>query len=295
MPSSEHGCAFVAKLNATGTGLIWSLCLANATGDRIAVDSTGAAYVLTSSVNVSAVTRLSPDGDKIVYSKPLGAFATALAVDTAGNAYAVGATFQNFVTTPGAFQTKPAPGTCYGGSGINVPAPCSDAFVIKLRIDGSVAYATYLGGSGADQARAAAVDSQGNLWITGDTESPDFPTTRGALDHRFHGEIDLGPLHFGDAFCDGQAGFHGECPALFHVPRRIGSRCGLRHRRRQQRRSIRRWRHPVSGLSGHRWSISASLRRPEQSVARSGGRCICRQIHRGGGVSLFDISRWPPE
>ena len=149
VPSKDHGCAFVVKLNATATRLIWSLCLANATGDRIAVDSTGAVYVLTNSVNISSVTRITPDGDKIVYSKSLGTLATALAVDTAGNVYAVGAAYQDFVTTPGAFQTKPAPGTCYGGGAGNIPGPCPDAFAIKLRIDGSVAYATYLGGSGS--------------------------------------------------------------------------------------------------------------------------------------------------
>jgi uncharacterized protein (TIGR03437 family) len=200
VPSKDHGCAFVAKLNASGTGLIWSLCLANATGDRIGVDSTGAVYVLTNSANISSVTRLTPGGDKILYSKSLGAIAAAMAVDAAGNVYAGGTAFQDFVTTPGAYQGKLAAGTCYGGGAGSIPGPCPDAFAIKLRTDGTVAYSTYLGGSGADQARAVAVDSQGNLWITGDTESADFPTTRGALDSRFHGEIDLGPLHYGDAF-----------------------------------------------------------------------------------------------
>ncbi|HXA51982.1 MAG TPA: SBBP repeat-containing protein [Candidatus Acidoferrum sp.] len=199
VPSKDHGCAFVTKLNAAGARVIWSLCLANTTGDRIAVDPAGAAYILTHSDNVSSVTRLTPDGDK-VYSKPLGVLASALAVDSNGNVYAAGSAGQDFVTTPGAYKTKLTIGTCRRGIDGRVPVTCPDAFVTKLRSDGGVAYATYLGGSGADQARAIAVDSQGDVWITGDTESPDFPATRGALDSRFHGEIDLGPMSYGDAF-----------------------------------------------------------------------------------------------
>ena len=49
-----------------------------------------------------------------------------------------------------------------------------------------------------DGANAIAVDSSGNVWITGDTVSPDFPTTPGALESKFRGEVDLGPLSFGD-------------------------------------------------------------------------------------------------
>jgi uncharacterized protein (TIGR03437 family) len=79
-------------------------------------------------------------------------------------------------------------------------SPCTDAFAIKLAPDGTIAYATYLGGSGPDQARAVAVDSLGDAWITGDTESPDFPTTPSAFQSKFHGENDLGPQRYGDAF-----------------------------------------------------------------------------------------------
>ena len=68
------------------------------------------------------------------------------------------------------------PASATGGAGVGlILGPCPDAFVMKLGIDGSVIYATYLGGSGPDQARAIALDAQGNVWITGDTESPTFP------------------------------------------------------------------------------------------------------------------------
>jgi len=196
-PSKDHACAFVTKLNAAGTGVVWSVCLASATGAAIALDATGNVYVLTSGF----ITKLTPAADKIVYSKALGTAAAAMAVDAAGNVYAVGTAGDGFATTAGAYQPALAPGTCYATFGVHTSqSPCTDAFAMKLGADGSVAYATYLGGSGPDQARAVAVDSQGNAWITGDTESPNFPITAGAFQSTFHGEVDLGPFQYGDAF-----------------------------------------------------------------------------------------------
>ncbi|HWB86083.1 MAG TPA: SBBP repeat-containing protein [Bryobacteraceae bacterium] len=200
-PSKDHGCAFVTKLNAAGTGIVWSVCLANSSAGGIAVDPNGGIYVLTGLAGGSTVTKLTPAADKIVYSESFAVTASGLAADSQGNVYLTGSAGDDFVTTPGAYQPQLAPGTCHGGAGVGlIPFPCPDAFVMKLRADGSVAYATYMGGSGPDQGRAIAVDSQGNAWITGDTVSPNFPTTLGALSNQFHGEIDLGPLRFGDAF-----------------------------------------------------------------------------------------------
>ena len=70
---------------------------------------------------------------------------------------------------------------------------CPDAFVAKLSRAGSIAYATYIGGSGPDTAAAIAIDAFGDAWITGTTVSPNFPTLFNALQNQFHGEIDLGP------------------------------------------------------------------------------------------------------
>jgi uncharacterized protein (TIGR03437 family) len=197
VPSKDHPCAFVTKLNAAGSGIAWSVCLANAAGAAIALDAGGSVYVLAS----GTVTKLTPAADRIVYSKALGASASAMAVDAAGNVYLVGTADESFAATAGAYQPALAPGTCYSTfGGHSSQAPCTDAFAMKLGTDGSVAYATYLGGSGPDQARAVAVDSQGNAWITGDTESPNFPVTASAAQSTFHGEVDLGPLKYGDAF-----------------------------------------------------------------------------------------------
>ena len=56
-----------------------------------------------------------------------------------------------------------------------------------LVIDPVVVYSTYLGGSGNDYGTGVAVDSKGNTYVTGVTQSPDFPTTAGALQSTFNG------------------------------------------------------------------------------------------------------------
>jgi len=56
----------------------------------------------------------------------------------------------------------------------------SDVFAAKLDAQGHVLYATYFGGSAADQAKAMAVDSSGAVYVTGTTGSSDFPVSKGA-------------------------------------------------------------------------------------------------------------------
>ena len=83
---------------------------------------------------------------------------------------------------------------------MRLQVPCNNAFITKLSPSGSVVWSTYLGGSGPDDAHAIAVDSAGNVWVAGETVSPNFPTTANAISRTFSGEIDLGPLRYGDAF-----------------------------------------------------------------------------------------------
>jgi hypothetical protein len=94
-----------------------------------------------------------------------------LAVGADGSAYLAGATkSSNFPTTPGSL----APG--YRGGP-------SDGFLTKIAPDGrSLLYSTFIGGSGEDIVRAVAVDGSGNAYLTGWTESSDFPKTPGAFD-----------------------------------------------------------------------------------------------------------------
>ena len=95
-----------------------------------------------------------------------------VAVDNAGNTYVTGFTESpDFPVTPGAFQTKLKGRKNAFLSVINTSA--SGAAVLV--------YSTYLGGSGLDAGFGIAVDNAGNTYITGFTESPDFPVTPGAF------------------------------------------------------------------------------------------------------------------
>ncbi len=103
-----------------------------------------------------------------------GAFSVAR--DFAGNLYVAG------ITASAAFPltTGFAPGRTFSGA--------TDAFVAKLNPQGTaLVYATYLGGSDQDAAMAIAVDAQGNAYLTGGTNSKDFPVTSGAAQPRFGG------------------------------------------------------------------------------------------------------------
>jgi hypothetical protein len=189
--------AFVTKLNYNGTALAYSTFLGGNDYDfgyGIAVNPAGNAYVTGTTYGVFAstfpvtgnayqtassgsgdvfVTKLSTDGSSLVYSTFLGGSgydgARGIAVDHSGNAYVTGFTQSAaFPTTAGATQTA------LNGT--------EDAFVTKLNSDGSgLVYSTYLGGSGNDAGAGIAVSSNGYAYITGYTQSADFPVTTGAI------------------------------------------------------------------------------------------------------------------
>jgi hypothetical protein len=202
---------FVTKLNAAGSALVYSTFVGGCcgTGYGIAVDASGNAYVAgdTSSVNLPTtpgafqttfgggtydafVSKLNAVGSALLYSTYLGgnsddhAFG-GIAIDTSGNAYVTGSTFSNnFPTTSGAFQTT------FSGSG--------DAFVSKLNASGSaLLVSTYLGGTGGDVGRSIAVDPSGNAYVTGFTDSSNFPTTEAAFQTTFGGFQDAFVSKFG--------------------------------------------------------------------------------------------------
>ena len=185
--------AWVAKLNPTGTRLIYTTLLGGS-GDEtptgIAADSAGNAYVTGSTTSknfpVTAgvfqrecklkndgscasafVTKLSADGSRALYSSYLGGHGTqsglGIAINPSGNAFVVGGTdAKDFPTTAGSAQPVPAGG--------------ADAFVVQVSSSGShLNFSTFLGGSGADVGNAIAIDSVGNAFVTGRTESTNFP------------------------------------------------------------------------------------------------------------------------
>ena len=89
-------------------------------------------------------------------------YANAVVTDSQGNVYVAGETYsKDFPVTPGAYQTT------FGQT--------ADAFVAKLGPDGKIIWATFLGGELTDSATGIALDSSGNVWVTGWTGSPDFP------------------------------------------------------------------------------------------------------------------------
>jgi uncharacterized protein (TIGR03437 family) len=99
-----------------------------------------------------------------------------LAVDSAGSAYVTGTTFSIDFPTENPYES--APPTKQAGVS---PGVWASAFVTKFSPDGSsLIYSTYVGGNGADHAYAIAVDSSGNAYVTGLTNSVNFPVTPGA-------------------------------------------------------------------------------------------------------------------
>jgi hypothetical protein len=179
---------FVTKLNASGSALVYSTYLGGAaseSGNDIAVDSSGNAYVagFTASDDFPTVlglqgnkagedgfvARLNSNGTSLIYSTYLGGnnndSANGIAVDSAGNAYVTGSTSSTNFPNANAIQTTSAGGL-------------DDAFVTKINTGGSAfLYSTYLGGSDQDGAFGIAIDSAGNAYVTGDTSSTNFPVT----------------------------------------------------------------------------------------------------------------------
>jgi len=121
------------------------------------------------------------------YSSFLGGssddFAYATAVDTAGNIYVAGGT----TSADFPLSSMPLQGT-YGGADSNSQGVTGDVFVSKLDPTGkTLLYSTYVGGTADENAYGIAVDSTGNAYLTGATNSADFPVTTGALQTSFGG------------------------------------------------------------------------------------------------------------
>jgi hypothetical protein len=166
--------AFVTKLNPTGSGLVYSTYLGG-----------------------SGIPPFSP------FASPVGDGGSAIALDSAGNAYVTGSAYSpDFPLTSGAFQKQ--------NNGVSFAT--DNAFVSKISAAGSaLIYSTYLGGSGqlfnfaapggnwdttGDSGAGIAVDASGNAFVAGRTFSNDFPVTDGA----FQKVNDAGYLSESNAF-----------------------------------------------------------------------------------------------
>ncbi|MGA7541144.1 MAG: SBBP repeat-containing protein [Steroidobacteraceae bacterium] len=191
-PGGNAGAAFIAKFDPTGTRLLYSTYLGGSDGATIAgiaVDSAGSIYVAGGTASkdfpvVNAyqsqfkgtgqssgqgfVTKFSPDGSTLDYSTYLGGSGanngvSALAIDSAGDAYVAGSTNStDFPTTAQAIQ-----GSLRG---------LNNVVVTELNPSGNgLVYSTYLGGSGYDSEDALAIDASGDAYVAGSTNSSDFP------------------------------------------------------------------------------------------------------------------------
>jgi hypothetical protein len=194
------GDAFVVALNAGGTGLEYNTFLGHSqseTGWDIAVDHAGHAYVSGDTASPSFptvpscdappchkggidafVAKLDTSSTELTYAKLLGGSADdlgyGLAVDSTGHAYCTGVTHSSDFPYSDPTYDDQLWGT-------------ADAFVAKLSTDGTEsAYATFLGGSGAEYGRAMAVDSLGNAYVYGYTNSTNFPTPEGGFDGSYN-------------------------------------------------------------------------------------------------------------
>lgn len=180
------GDVIVAKLSADGQTLVYGTYLGGShieASQCIAVDSIGQAFVAgsTSSTDFPTqnaydatvagqdafVTKLSANGNALIYSTLLGgdSYETPFSIvtDKFGSAYVTGETFSTDFPKVNAFDAV------LGGS--------RDVFVTKFSPSGTaLTYSTYLGGTDNDVARCIAVDGSGAAYVTGQTNSFNYPT-----------------------------------------------------------------------------------------------------------------------
>jgi hypothetical protein len=188
--------AFVAQLTPDGTALRYATFLGGSEYDGsqgIVVDPQGQATVagLTFSPDFPIhnalqptlggsrdvfVAQLTADGAALRYSTYLGGSEEervgGIAVDRRGQVVLTGLTLSTDFPVKNALQPT------FGGGH-------SDAFVTQLTADGALSYSTYLGGNDSDEGSDIAVDPQDRAYVTGDTESPNFPT-KNALQPTLH-------------------------------------------------------------------------------------------------------------
>ncbi len=187
--SGALGDAFIAVLGEDGSELLYSSYLGGGDDDvatSIAIDQRGMVFVTgeTRSTDFPLQSPLQPEfgggiADAFIaafdpfecpslYTTYLGGegddVGSSITVDSGGHAYVTGETRSPDFPTVSFKQARLAGGV--------------DAFVAKLEHDGSaLVYSTYLGGSDSDRGRGIAVDSSGHAYVTGRTDSSDFPTT----------------------------------------------------------------------------------------------------------------------
>jgi len=177
--AARAGIAYVAGITGrmlgggyltTGQALLFN-CPASLMGTTaVKFPTTPGAFADPGSTVSAFLSAVAPAGNSFSYSTvPPGTLdGRGVAVNQSGTAYLAGSAAQGLPVTPGAFQAS------YRGGG-------SDAFLAAFAPAGTLAAATYLGGTAADTATAVAVGPQGRVAVAGTTHSVDFPASPGAL------------------------------------------------------------------------------------------------------------------
>jgi gliding motility-associated-like protein len=203
--------AFVAKLDASGSSLIYSTFLGghgNDFGLSVKADNSGNAYVsgfASSSdfptvssfqsvygggLNDAFITKLNSSGTALVYSTLLGGGGDDrchdIVLNSSNEVFVGGETSStNFPVTAGVFQTNKKGG---GGAGTSM-----DAFITRLNAAGNnLIYSTYLGGGAQDLVYGIAINNLNEAFVSGSTGSAGFPTTQGAFQENYGGGFALG-------------------------------------------------------------------------------------------------------
>jgi len=140
------------------------------------IDKTSYTFEITGKIDPSCELIIDPE---LVWSSFLGGssedYGEAIAVDSSGDVFLTGRTFSTDFPVLGGFDTS--------SNGVG------DVFVAKVTNDGVLSWASYLGGSDEEVGYGAAVDSSGDVFLTGQTYSTDFPVP-GGFDTSFGGGYD---------------------------------------------------------------------------------------------------------
>jgi hypothetical protein len=191
---------FVVKLNWNGSKLLYSTYMGSTNSDRVVKiinDFNGNVYVTgwTNSSNFPTTLnsydtnynggtedaflfKLNYNGSKLIYSTYIGGsnidYGYDITIGTSGKAYLIGATNSiDFPTTADAYDS-----TCNNW----------DVFLLILSSNGSmIEYSTYVGGGNNDAGIGISLDLKGNVYVTGNTDSSDFPITSNSFDKSING------------------------------------------------------------------------------------------------------------
>ena len=196
--------AFIVKLNTDGSRMIYASYLGGNDYDyawSIAVDTDGSCYIVGHSSSSDFpmnqffggppspglvkthsgyydgfLVKLSPSGTQLLYATFIGGsdsdWAVSIDLDSSRNVYIAGYTYSNnFLKLNPKMSSIEGYNKSYNNN--------QDAFVVKISPNGTeLLYSTYLGGSESDWATSVVADSKGNAYVTGHTDSIDFPMTK---------------------------------------------------------------------------------------------------------------------